>query len=349
MAATEARFLKACRRQVVDATPVWFMRQAGRYMPEYRAVRERHSILDICKTPALAAEVTISAVEALGVDAAIIFADLLLPVEPMGLGLRFTAGEGPQLQPVVRDEQGVARLKTDGAGELGFVAEAIGLVARHFGERLPVIGFAGAPFTLASYMIEGGGSRHFLHTKSLMYRHPGAWSALMEKLCVVLQPYLLAQVAAGASAIQLFDSWVGCLSVEDYRRFVLPHSRRLVQAVEARGVPVIHFGTGTAALLTAMQEAGAAVLGVDWRIPLGRAWKEVGYRPAIQGNLDPAALFAPRAELRARVEAVLQQAGGRPGHIFNLGHGILPGTPVDNVRAVVEWVHEYSFVKQERR
>ena len=342
MSEANPRFLKACRRQPVDATPVWFMRQAGRYMPEYRAVRDRHGLLEICKTPALAAEVTITAAEKLGVDAAIIFADLLLPVEPMGMHLRFVKGEGPMLEDPLRNEASIARLRSDGAGELSFVAEAVRLVESHFSGRLPIIGFAGAPFTLASYMVEGGSSRDFLHTKSLMWQAPEAWTQLMEKLCSVLEPYLLGQVEAGAAAIQLFDSWVGCLSEEDYRRYALPYSQRLICAVEARGVPVIHFATGAGGLLRAMQSAGASVLGVDWRIPLGRAWEEVAYVPAIQGNLDPAALFAPLPELRRRVEAVLREANRRPGHIFNLGHGILPGTPVENVRAVVQWVHEMT-------
>lgn len=324
------------------------MRQAGRYLREYRAVRGQHEILEICKTPALAAEVTITAAEKLGVDAAIIFADLLLPVEPMGMKLGFATGEGPVLEPPLRSAEQIRGLKADGAGELGFVAEAIRRVRRHFDGRLPVIGFAGAPFTLASYMIEGGGSRHYLHTKSLIASQPAVWAALMEKLCAVLEPYLLEQVEAGAEAIQLFDSWVGCLAPDDYVPHVLPYSRRLIQAVQGRGVPVIHFATGAAGLLGAMQEAGAEVLGVDWRLPLARAWEEVGFRPAIQGNLDPVALFAPPAELRRRVEAVLEQAGGRPGHIFNLGHGILPGTPVENVQAVVRWVHEISAARQER-
>ena len=332
----------------MDSTPVWFMRQAGRYLPEYRAVRREHEILEICKTPALAAEVSVTAAEKLGVDAAIIFADLLLPVEPMGMKLRFATGEGPVLEQPLRSAEQIRALKADGAGELGFVAEAIRRVRRHFDGRLPVIGFAGAPFTLASYMIEGGASRHYLHTKSLIASQPAVWAALMEKLCAVLEPYLLAQVEAGAEAIQLFDSWVGCLAPDDYVPHVLPYSRRLIQAVQGRGVPVIHFATGAAGLLGAMQEAGAEVLGVDWRLPLARAWEEVGFRPAIQGNLDPVALFAPPAELRRRVEAVLEQAGGRPGHIFNLGHGILPGTPVENVQAAVRWVHEISAARQER-
>jgi len=337
-----SRFVRACRRQPVDATPVWFMRQAGRYLPQYRAVRERHGLLEICKTPALAAEVTVTAVEALGVDAAIIFADLLLPVEPMGMRLRFVKGEGPVLDEPLRTAEAVARLRSDAAAELGYVAESIRLAAQQLGGRVPVIGFSGAPFTLASYMVEGGSSRDFLYTKSLMWRAPEAWAGLMEKICSVLEPYLLSQVEAGAAAVQLFDSWVGCLSEPDYRRYALPYTRRLVQALEARGTPVIHFATGATGLLRAMQEAGASVLGVDWRIPLGRAWEEVGFAPAIQGNLDPAALFAPQDELRFHVEAVQREAAGRPGHIFNLGHGILPETPVENVRAVVEWVHELT-------
>ncbi len=318
------------------------MRQAGRYMPEYRAIREKHTLLEICKTPALAAEVTITAAERLDVDAAIIFADLLLPVEPMGMRLRFEQGEGPVLDNPLRDEAAVARLRSDVASELGFVSEAIRLVRQHFGERLPVIGFAGAPFTLASYMIEGGSSRHFLATKTLLYQAPQAWALLMEKLCSALEPYLLAQVEAGADVVQLFDSWVGCLSVDDYREYVLPYSKRLIRAVQALGVPVIHFATESASLLEAMEQADAAVLSVDWRIRLDEAWARVGHRPAIQGNLDPAALLAPLPELRRRIRAILEQAGQRPGHIFNLGHGILPGTPVENVIATVQMVREYS-------
>jgi uroporphyrinogen decarboxylase len=343
------RFLAACRCQPADTTPVWFMRQAGRYLPGYRALRRRYTILEICKKPKLAAEVTITAAEKLGVDAAIVFADLLLPVEPMGMKLRFAAGEGPVIERPLRDTAGIARLHTgtDAAAELGFVAETIRRVVRHFGGRVPVIGFAGAPFTVASYMIEGGSSRDFLHTKSLLYHAPAAWAALMEKLCAVLEPYLLSQVEAGAEAMQLFDSWVGCLSEADYRAAVLPYSQRLIRAVQARGVPVIHFSTGTAGMLPALHAAGAQVLSVDWRIPLGRAWEMVGYRPAIQGNLDPAALFAPWPELRRHVEAVLDQANGRPGHIFNLGHGILPRTPVENVLAVVAHVHAYAARRPE--
>lgn len=348
MLESQSRFLRACRRQPVDATPVWFMRQAGRYLPEYRSVRARHGILEICKRPELAAEVTVTAAEKLGVDAAIIFADLLLPVEPMGMKLRFAPGEGPVLEQPLRDEQAIRRLRTDRVGELAYVGEAIRRTRAHFAGRLPVIGFAGAPFTLASYMVEGGSSRHYLHTKSLMLGASALWHALMEELCAVLEPYLLQQVDAGAEAIQLFDSWVGCLGPEDYRRFVLPYSKRLIQAVQQRGAPVIHFATSAAGLLEAMDEAGADVLGIDWRISLARAWERVDFRSAIQGNLDPVALFASRPELRRQVQAVLVEADGRPGHIFNLGHGILPGTPVENVKDVVRWVHELSAVQQEK-
>lgn len=343
MADSTPRFLAACRRQPADTTPVWFMRQAGRYMKEYRAVRKSHSILEICKTPELASEVTITAAERLEVDAAIIFADLLLPVEPMGMSLRFETGEGPVLREPVRDAVAVDRLRTDGvAAELEFVGEAIRKVDAHFGGKLPIVGFAGAPFTLASYMIEGGSSRNYLHAKGMMYRTPKVWEALLTKLCDVLEPYLFSQIEAGATCIQLFDSWVGSLGEDDYRRFALPYTRRLVQAVQSKGVPVIHFSTGTTGYLPALQEAGAEVLSVDWRIPLDRAWAAVDHRPAIQGNLDPALLFAPWEELRPRIEAILDRAAGRPGHIFNLGHGILVDTPVENVIAAGKHVHEYA-------
>ncbi len=343
----QPRFLRACRLQTVDVTPVWFMRQAGRYMPEYRTVRAKHSILEICKSPDVAAEVTITAAERLDVDAAIIFADLLLPVEPMGMRLRFEQGEGPILENPLRDEAAIARLRSDGAGELGYVAEAIQRVVTHFGPRMPVIGFSGAPFTLASYMIEGGSSRNFVETKKLMYQAPRAWNLLMQRICAVLEPYLESQVAAGAAAIQLFDSWAGCLTVDDYEKYVLPHSMRLVQAVEGLGVPVIHFATDSGSLLRCMQRAGASVMGVDWRTPLDEAWSRVDYQPAIQGNLDPVALFAPLPELRRRVEDILRRAAGRPGHIFNLGHGILPDTPVDNVIAAVQMVREFAAAEKQ--
>ncbi|MGH9668704.1 MAG: uroporphyrinogen decarboxylase [Terriglobales bacterium] len=342
MSAPDSRFVRACKSRPVDATPVWFMRQAGRYMSEYRAVRKRHSLVEICKNPELAAEVTITAAEKLCVDAAIIFADLLLPLEPMGLDFHFEAGEGPVVEKPVRTAADVARLRVDGAGDLGYVAESVRRVARHFGSRLPVIGFSGAPFTLASYMIEGGSSRSYTETKKLMYREPAAWNELMSKLVSVLAPYLAEQARAGADALQIFDSWVGCLSPDDYRRYVFPHSTDLVKRAQASGVPVIYFGTDTASLLPAMQQTGAGVIGLDWRIPLDEGWRALGFRGAVQGNLDPAVLFADQPELLARADDVLARAARRPGHIFNLGHGILPHTPVENVRALVEYVHEHS-------
>src|SRR5947199_983791 len=304
------------------------MRQAGRYMPEYRAVRKQYSLIEICKKPEVAAEITITAAEALGVDAAIIFADLLLPLEVMGLPFDFSAGEGPVIEKPVRDAKDIERLQTDRAADLGYVPEAVRLVCKHFGSRLPVIGFCGAPFTLASYMIEGGGSRNYVHAKKMMYTDPEAWDLLMQKLVEVLAAYSADQVKAGADALQIFDSWVGCLSVEDYRRYALPHSRELVQRLKTTGVPIIYFGTDTATLLPSMQETGAQVIGVDWRIPLDRGWKSLDYKGAIQGNLDPVLLFASQRELHARTEEIMRQAAGRPGHIFNLGHGILPETPV---------------------
>lgn len=322
------------------------MRQAGRYMPEYRAVRKRHSLLEICKSPSLAAEVTITAAERLGVDAAIIFADLLLPLEVMGLDFRFETGEGPVIPKPLRTAEAVAKLRTDRADDLGYVAQAVAKVASHFGPRLPVIGFCGAPFTLASYMIEGCGSRHYIETKKMMYSMPAAWQELMRKLVSVLSVYSVEQVRAGADALQVFDSWVGCLTPQDYRCFVLPQTRALIQELRRTGVPVIYFGTDTATLLEAMQETEADVIGLDWRIPLDEGWRRLKYRSAMQGNLDPVALFAGWKTVRERAEDVLQRAGGRPGHIFNLGHGILPETPVENVRALVDFVHEQTAAKR---
>ena len=342
MSAPNSAFVRACKAQAAPLTPVWFMRQAGRYMAEYRAVRKHHSLLEICKKPELAAEVTITAAEALGVDAAIIFADLLLPFEVMGMKFHFAAGEGPVIEAPLRSADDIARLRTDGAGELAYVSEAVQRVARHFGEKLPVIGFCGAPFTLASYMIEGGGSRNYVETKKLMYCQPQAWDQLMAKLVAVLSEYSAQQARAGADVIQVFDSWVGCLAPDDYRRFVLPRTTELVRQVQRAGVPVIYFGTDTATLLPAMKETGAEVIGVDWRIALDDAWASLDFQGAVQGNLDPVALFANWKDLRARTEEVLRRAGGRRGHIFNLGHGILPETPVENVRDLAQFVHEYS-------
>jgi uroporphyrinogen decarboxylase len=342
MSAPESRFVKACQAQPVDRTPVWFMRQAGRYMPEYRAVRKQYSLIEICKKPEVAAEVTITAAEALGVDAAIIFADLLLPLEVMGLPFHFSAGEGPVIEKPVRHKEDIARLRTDRAADLGYVSEAVRLVCKHFGSRLPVIGFCGAPFTLASYMIEGGGSRNYVHTKKMMYLSPAVWDELMRKLVAVVSEYAAQQVHAGADVIQIFDSWVGCLSVEDYRRYVLPRTTELVKALQNTGVPVIYFGTDSATLLPSMRETDAEVIGLDWRIPLDEGWRSLGFDCAVQGNLDPVLLFADWKELKSRAEDILRRAAGRPGHIFNLGHGILPETPVENVKALAEFVQEHS-------
>ena len=317
------------------------MRQAGRYMPEYRAVRKQYSLIEICNRPEVAAGVTITAAEALGVDAAIIFADLLLPLEVMGLPFYFSAGEGPVIESPVRSQADVSRLRTDRAADLGYVSEAVRLVCKHFGSRLPVIGFCGAPFTLASYMIEGGGSRNYINTKKMMYSSPESWGELMSKLVTVVSEYAAQQVRAGADAIQIFDSWVGCLSVEDYRKYVLPHTTALVKALQKTGAPIIYFGTDSATLLPSMKETGAEVIGLDWRIPLDQGWNAVG-SGAVQGNLDPVLLFAAWKEIKARAAEILRRAGGRPGHIFNLGHGILPETPVENVKALAAFVREYS-------
>jgi uroporphyrinogen decarboxylase len=341
MSAPNSRFIKACKALPVDRTPVWFMRQAGRYMAEYRAVRKQHSLIEICKKPELAAEVTITAAEALGVDAAIIFADLLLPLEVMGLPFHFEAGEGPVIEKPIREKEDITRLRTDRASELGYVAEAIRVVCKHFGDRLPMIGFCGAPFTLASYMIEGGGSRNYVHTKKMMYSSPAAWAELMQKLVAVTGEYAAEQVRAGADTIQIFDSWVGCLSVEDYRRYVLSHVTDLVKHLQKTGVPVIYFGTDSATLLSSMKETGAEVIGLDWRIPLDQGWSQVNFQGAVQGNLDPVLLFVDWRDLKSRAEAILNLAAGRPGHIFNLGHGILPETPVDNVKRLCQFVQEH--------
>lgn len=311
-------------------------------MPEYRAVRKAHSLIEICKNPRLAAEVTITAAEILDVDAAIIFADLLLPLEVMGIPFHFSAGEGPVIESPVRTKDGVARLRTDSAADLGYVAEAVGIVSRHLRDKLPVVGFCGAPFTLASYMIEGGGSRHYIETKKLMYSQPDAFDQLLAKLVDVTANYALAQVRAGADAIQVFDSWVGCLSVDDYKKYVLPQTKRLIQRLKQAGVPVIYFGTDTATLLFAMKETGADVIGLDWRIPLDEGWARLGHDVGVQGNLDPTVLFADLKTIEAHAREILRRAACRPGHIFNLGHGILPETPVENVKRLAGFVKEYS-------
>jgi len=336
------RFLKACRREPVDCTPVWFMRQAGRYMAEYRALRAKHSILELCKTPELAAQVTLQPIDRFPLDAAIIFADILLPLEPMGLRLEFAKGEGPVIHNPVRDQADVGRLKVIDGGELTYVAEAIREARRALNGRVPLIGFAGGPFTLASYAIEGGSSRNYLLTKQLMYCEPKAWHQLMDKFARVITDYLRRQIKAGAQAIQLFDSWVGCLSVGDYVEYVLPHVQLIFEGLKREGVPMIHFGTGTSAMMRQMREAGGDVIGVDWRIHLDEAWATVGHDVAVQGNLDPLTLFAPLHEIERRVADILRRAGGRPGHIFNLGHGILPTTPIEHVAATIDMVHKLS-------
>jgi uroporphyrinogen decarboxylase len=337
------RFVRACLRRPVDRTPVWFLRQAGRYMHEYREVRKHHTLVEICKQPELASEVTITAAEKLGVDAAIIFADLLLPLEPMGLPFEFQAGEGPVIQQPLRTAEQVIALRTDRADELGYVGRAIQKVASHFRDRLGIIGFCGAPYTLASYMIEGGGSRNYIETKRMMYREPAAWNMLLDKLVAVLTEYCLMQVQAGADVIQIFDSWVGSLGLADYEQYAFEASRRLVRAVQHMGVPVIYFGVETAGLLGAMAATGADVIGLDWRQPLDVGWRAVGQGCAVQGNLDPITLFAPIEVLELRVKEILRAAGGRAGHIFNLGHGIVPGTPVENVQAVARMVREFRL------
>jgi len=342
MSAPNSLFVRAAKAQPSERTPVWFMRQAGRYMPEYRTIRKSYSLIEICKKPEIAAQVTIEAAEILKVDAAIIFADLLLPLEVMGLPFHFAAGEGPKIERPVRTPEDIAALRTDRAADLGYVSEAVKLVSKHFGDKLPIIGFCGAPFTLASYMIEGGSSRNYIFTKKMMYSAPEAWSELMGKLVAVTAEYSAEQVRAGADTIQIFDSWVGCLSVEDYRRYVLPHVTELVKRLQKTGVPIIYFGTDSATLLSSMKESGAEVIGLDWRIPLDTGWQSLKNRGAVQGNLDPVLLFADWEELKSRAEDILRRAAGRPGHIFNLGHGILPETPVDNVKALCDFIREHS-------
>ena len=319
------------------------MRQAGRYLPEYRALRAQHGFLELCKTPALAAEVTLLPIRRFPVDAAILFADILLILEPMGVGLEFARGDGPVIHRPVRTRDDVGRLARVAAeSALGFVLETIRTVRGELAGRVPLVGFAGAPFTLASYLIEGRGSRDYVHTKTLMYGDPEAWHTLMQRLTEATVDYVRAQIAAGAEAVQLFDSWVGCLGPDDYRTYVLPHMRTALGAIAAAGVPVIHFGTGTGALLELMRDAGGDVIGLDWRVDLGEAWRRLGPTVGVQGNLDPAALFAPADEIRRQVARILERAGGRPGHVFNLGHGVLPDTPVAHVAALIDAVHELS-------
>lgn len=336
----ESPFLRACRREPTSRVPIWLMRQAGRYLPEYRAIRSKTTFLELCKNPALSAEVMLTAVARLDVDAAIIFSDLLPILEPLGFELEFEAGEGPVIHNPVREAGDLGRVwELESLESLAYVMETVRLTRAGLPEQLPVIGFAGAPFTLASYAIEGGGSRHYLHTKTLMYRDPAAWHELLGRLARAVGRYLTAQVRAGAQAVQIFDSWVGCLGPDDYRQFVLPHTRAVIAAVPVE-VPVIHFATGNPALLPVLAEAGGAVVGLDWRVPLDEGWRVVGHDRAVQGNLDPAVLLASREEIRRQALRVLREAAGRPGHIFNLGHGVLPQTAPDHARYLIDLVHE---------
>ena len=339
---TTSRFLKACRREPVDATPVWFMRQAGRYMSEYRALRTKHSLLELCRTPDLATEVTLQPVRRIEVDAAILFSDLLLPLEPMGLPFDFVKGEGPQIEQPIESPGDIDRLKTfEPREKLAHVLEAIRQVQRELAGRVPLIGFAGAPFTLASYAIEGGHSNNFARTKSLMYGQPDAWHRLCEKFATVVSEYLVAQIEAGVDAVQVFDSWVGALGPADYREFALPHTKRIFDTI-GRRVPTIHFGVGTATILELIRDAGGDVVGVDWRSPLDEAWERIGYDRAVQGNLDPTLLLGPTPRLLDAAEDIVRRAANRPGHIFNLGHGILPSTPLEHVQMVARHVHSVS-------
>lgn len=335
-------FLEACLRKPTPFTPVWLMRQAGRYMKEYRALRERFSFLELCKTPDLATQITLMPVDQLGVDAAIVFADILLPLEGMGIELGFPETGGPAIHTRIREKDDIQNLRIIDPGEdVPFVLQTIRQVRRELNNRVPLIGFSGAPFTLASYLLEGGHSRNFVKTKTLMIQNPDAWRDLLEKLTSVVIRYLKAQIEAGAQAIQLFDTWVGCLAPGDYEVFVLPYSQRVFEALGDR-VPLIHFATNATTLLPLIKRAGGDVIGVDWRIGLKDAWEMMGYDVAIQGNLDPVMLFAAPRRIREAVGTILAAAEDRPGHIFNLGHGVLPGTPVDHARVMVDAVHEMS-------
>ena len=337
-------FLRACRREPVDHTPVWLMRQAGRYMKEYMAIREKHSFLEMCRTPELACEVTLQPIRAFDLDAAIIFADILLPLEGMGINLEFAKNEGPVISNPVRTRKDIDAIRViDPEEDVPYLLDAIKMAKAELNGKVPLIGFSGAPFTLASYIIEGSGSRNYIYTKKLMYEDPESWKVLMDKITDVVIVYLKAQLAAGAQTLQLFDSWVGCLGPDDFREFALPYTKRVIEAVSGT-VPVINFGTNTGTYLNLVKQGGGDVIGVDWKVRLDEAWKAIGYDRAIQGNLDPVVLFGPAANIRRRVKEIIDMAGGRPGHIFNLGHGIILGTPVDNVRAVVDAVHEFSAV-----
>ncbi len=336
------RLLHACARRPVDATPVWLMRQAGRYLPEYRAIREKLSFVEMCMRPDVAAEVTLQPLRRFDLDAAIIFADILLPLEPMGIGFHFTPEDGPVIERPVRGAADLAGVHTiDAAADLQYVMDAIRLVRHELGERVPLIGFSGAPFTLASYIVEGGHSRNYAHVKKLMYEDPATFGRLMGLISEVVVDYLLAQIAAGAQVVQLFDSWVGWLGPYDYEHLVLPYVRAVIDKVKGKGAPVIYFGNGASAMLDHVATAGSEVIGVDWRIDIDRAWDQLG-DVAVQGNLDPITLLGPPAAIEERVADIIDRVGGRPGHIFNLGHGLVPQTPPDNVKYVIDAVHRLS-------
>jgi uroporphyrinogen decarboxylase len=336
-------FIRAARREPVERTPVWFMRQAGRVLPEYRALRERWSLLDICRRPELCAEVTLQPVRRMPLDAAVMFADIMLPLMGIGVDLDLVDNVGPVIRHPIRDAVGLAQLRPlDPQGDVPFVLDTIRLLQQELGGRIALIGFSGAPFTLASYLIEGKPSREFLLTKALMYRQPELWHSLMDRLTGIMITYLQAKAATGVDALQLFDSWVGALSPSDYTTYVQPYTRRIFAALAPTGLPFIHFGTNTAGLLDLMKDDGGTLIGVDWRIPLDTAWARIGHHLGIQGNLDPAALLAPPTIMEEQAADVLRRAGTRPGHIFNLGHGLLPGTPLDNILRLVDFVHEQS-------
>ena len=336
------RFLKACRREPVDCTPVWMMRQAGRYLPEYREIRKKHTFLEMCKTPEIAAEVTIQPVRRYEIDAAIIFADILLPLEPMGIGLEFAKGEGPVIHNPVRNMDDVEKLKPiDAASEIDFLMKAIKIVLKELNGKVPLIGFTGAPFTLASYIIEGGGSRNYEHAKAMMFSQPKTWHKLMEHLTGVIINYLNAQIDMGVQAVQIFDSWVGALGPSDYREFVLPHQKKVIASIK-KTVPIIHFAHGASHLLEMVSEAGGDVIGLDWRCDLDAAWKRVGFNKAVQGNLDPISLFGSKEFIRKRTKEIIDRAGGRNGHIMNLGHGILQQTLLDHAEEFINATHELS-------
>lgn len=348
MSTEQTRFMKACRLERTDTTPVWFMRQAGRVLPEYRRIREQYDLLEICRRPELCAEVTLQPVRRLGVDAAVMFADIMLPLMGIGVDLQLVDGVGPVIADPVRDVAGLGALRPiEPEEDVPFVLDAVRAAKEQLGDKTPLIGFSGAPFTLAAYLIEGKPSREFGKTKAMMYGAPDLWHNLMQRLTTIMSSYLHAQVDAGVDALQLFDSWVGALSPRDYAAYVEPYSRRIISSLRERGIPFIHFGTGTATLLDQMKGDGATTIGVDWRIPLDVAWQRIGYHLGIQGNLDPCTLLGPVEVMEEQALDVLHRAGGRPGHIFNLGHGVMPDTPLDNLIRLVDFVHEQRVLRAE--